>query len=375
MKFIHTSDWHFGMPLGTGSYAQDQRFFMEELYRVIREEQVDAVLCAGDVYDSSVTNAEAIALFDEVVTKLCRELGVHFVVIAGNHDSAARLSACRELLRAAGMHVTGKLERDIQPLHLGNGAIYSLPWFNRDEVIALFPEKKEEIRTLEDAFLVVCDHIRENMDKTKRNIILSHAFIVNAELSDSDRSAKVGFANAVSKDVFADFDYVALGHIHKPQMIAPHIRYSGSPLQYSFGGEETQEKGVVLVDTDTMTQTFLPIAPLRRRLTVKGTLAELTAREDLSDCYLRLEMTDRYAGLEIYHQLKETFPYLLELIGKSVTTDEECSSLSLEELETLDEMDIMRKFLAEVHSYIPTPEEEELFFRALEESEQEEDLG
>lgn len=375
MKLIHTSDWHFGMPIGSDTYTKDQQFFLDRLYELIRREKVDAVLCAGDIYDSSVTNAEAIGLFNEAATKLCAELGVKFILIAGNHDSAARLAACRELLTASGMYVTGKLERDAKPVLLGNTAIYSLPWFNRDEVIALFPEKKELIRSLEDAFRVVCDRIRESIDPSRRNIVLSHAYIVSAELSDSDRSAKVGFATAVSKEVFHGFDYVALGHIHKPQVIAPHIRYSGSPLKYSFGAEEKQEKGVVLIDTDTMTQTFVPIPALRERLTVTGTYEELLAREELKEHYLRLQMTDRYAGLEVHAELKERFPHLLELIGKSVTAGEDGSSLSIEELESLDETDIMVKFMAEIHGCTPSPEQIGLFRKVLEECEKEDDLG
>ena len=248
MKILHTSDWHFGMGVGTGNYEADQRFFLQQLYDLIREEQVQAVLLSGDVFDSSVTNAQAIELYNEAVTALCQQLGVKLFVIAGNHDSAARLASCRALLRGAGMYVTGRLERDPEPVLLDEGkvAIYSLPFFSRDEVASLFPEKKEELRSTEMAMMVVCDHIRESMDSNRRNIVLSHSLIVNAEISESDRSARVGFATAVSKDVFRDFDYVALGHIHKPQAISDSIRYSGSPLKYSFGNEESQEKGVLV---------------------------------------------------------------------------------------------------------------------------------
>ena len=118
MKLIHTSDWHIGMGLGTGSYADDQRYFLSQLYALIRKEQVEAVLLSGDVYDSSVVSAEAISLYNEAVTTLCLELGVKLIVIAGNHDSAPRLASCRELLKGAGLFVTGRLERDIVPVLL-----------------------------------------------------------------------------------------------------------------------------------------------------------------------------------------------------------------------------------------------------------------
>ena len=377
MKLIHTSDWHFGMNLGTGSYTEDQRYFLEQLYCLIRQEQVDALLLAGDIYDSSVVSAEAIALYNEAMTKLCLELQVQVIAIAGNHDSAARLSACRELLKGAGLHITGKIEKDPQPVLLDNGnvAVYSIPFFTRDEVTALLPEKKSEIRNTETAMLAYCNHIRESMDKARKNIVLSHSLIVGSELSDSDRSARVGFATAVSRDVFEGFDYVALGHIHKPQAIAPYIRYSGSPLKYSFGAEEAQEKGVVLIDTDTMDIRFVPIRPKRERRSVTGTYEEILAREDIREDYLRLYVTDRYAGLDLIGALREKFPWLLEVYGKSLSEEGQLSALSVEELEQLNEEDIMIKFLAENFSTEPTEGQLQLFREVLQWSREEGSLG
>ena len=377
MKLLHTSDWHFGMTLGTGSYAEDQRFFLEQLYQLIRVEEIEALLLSGDIYDSSVVSAEAIGLYNEAMTKLCLELGITVISIAGNHDSAARLASCRELLKGTGLHITGKPERDPVPVLLDGGkvAVYSIPFFTRDEITALLPEKKDEIRNTETAMLAYCNHIRENMDENRKNIVLSHSLIVGAELSESDRSARVGFATAVSKDVFQGFDYVALGHIHKPQAIENHIRYSGSPLKYSFGAEESQKKGVVVIDTDTMDIRFVPISPLRERRSVTGTFAELLAREDIREDYLRLYVTDKYAGLELIGQLREHFPYLLEVYGKSLSEEGELSALTVEELEEMKEEDIMIKFLAENFSAEPTPEQLALFRDVLEWSREEGTLG
>ena len=373
MKLLHTSDWHFGMTLGTGSYAEDQRFFLDRLYRLIREEKIEALLLSGDIYDSSVVSAEAIGLYNEAMTKLCLELGVTVIAIAGNHDSAARLASCRELLKGAGLHITGKVERDPSPVLLDGDkvAVYSIPFFTRDEITALLPEKKDQIRNTETAMLAYCDHIRGQMDESRKNIILSHSLIVGSELSESDRSARVGFATAISKDVFQGFDYVALGHIHKPQAIENHIRYSGSPLKYSFGAEESQEKGVVVVDTDTMEICFVPIALKRERRSVTGTFEELLAREDIRDDYLRLYVTDQYAGLELVGQLREKFPHLLEVYGKSLTEEGELSVLTVEELEEMKEEDIMIRFLAENFSAEPSPEQLQLFRDVLEWSREE----
>ena len=377
MRLIHTSDWHFGMGLGTGSYAADQRYFLAQLFDLVRRENVEAVLIAGDIYDSSVVNAEAISLYNEAVTTLCQELGVKVIVIAGNHDSAPRLASCRELLKGSGLFVTGRLERDIAPVLLDGGkvAVYSLPFFGREEVAALFPEEKERIRSQETAMMVVCDHIRKIMDKNAFNIVLSHSLIVNAELSESDRSARVGFATAVSRDVFEGFDYVALGHIHKMQAVTEKIRYSGSPLKYSFGSEEQQQKGVLLLDTDSGLLEVIPLEPLHDRVTVEGTYDEIIAREDLKDHYLRIRVTDRYAGLDLISDLRERFPLLLEVYGKGITEKESISALSVEELQTLDEGDIMEKFMAENFAYSPTPEQSRLFREVLAWSREEGELG
>ena len=377
MKIIHTSDWHFGMPVGTGNYGDCQRHFLNQLYDLIRREQVGAVICAGDIYDSSVTNAQAIELFNEAARMICAELGAGFIVIAGNHDGAARLAAHSELLSGAGLHISGRLSGEIKPVLLekGNVAVYSIPFFNREEVTALYPAEKERIRSTETAMEVVCDGIRAAMDPGRVNILVSHALIVNAEISESDRSARVGFATAVSRDVFHGFDYVALGHIHKPQVIAPHVRYSGAPMAYSFGTEESQEKGVVLIDTETMDIRFVPIPLRRQRRSVTGTFEEIMAREDIREDYLRLYVTDRYAGLELIAALREKFPCLLEVYGKSLSEEGQLSALSVEELETLTEEDIMVKFLAENFSAEPTEAQLRLFREVLAWSREEGSLG
>ncbi|XCP85942.1 exonuclease SbcCD subunit D [Roseburia hominis] len=408
MKLLHTSDWHFGMAAGVRSLAEDQRYFLEQLYEIIEKEQVDAVLLAGDVYDSSVANAEAISMYNDATTKICGEMKLPFIIIAGNHDGAARLASCRELLKGAGLFVTGRLTREIAPVLLRKQegakegvkepgaeescrreeceeteiAVYPIPFFNRDEVIALFPERKEEIISQEMAYKVVCDHIRETMDPGRINIVMAHAMIVNAELSESDRTARVGQALAVSKEVFEGFDYVALGHIHKPQKITERIRYSGSPLKYSFGKEEEQQKCVLILDTDTMEVREIPLVMRHDRKTVTGTYEELIKREELAGDCLRLYVTDRYAGLELLGELREHFPYLLELYGKSLEETDKFTSLSISELESLDEVDIMMKFCGEnfvdadtERGYVPGAEQIALFREVLEWSEKEAEMS
>lgn len=375
MKLLHTSDWHLGITAGTRSLEEEQRYFFTQLYDIIEKEAIDMVLVSGDIYDSSVSNADAIALYNEVTTKICMEMQRKMVVIAGNHDGAARLASCRELLKEAGLFVTGRLTGEITPISIDNVDIYPIPFFNREEVSALFPEKKREITSQEKAMQVVCQKIRESMDKSKRNIIVSHSLIVNAELSESDRSARVGYATAVSREVLEGFDYVALGHIHKPQKITNQIRYSGSPVKYSFGGEEKQEKLVYVIDTETMEIKEILLKQFREWKTIEGTYEELMEKSGLENTYLRLKITDRYAGLELLSSLQERFPYLLELYGKGMEEQNGASALTVDEIQTMDEMDIMKKFFAENFAYEPSESQIERFRQVLTISEREGELS
>ncbi len=376
MKIIHTSDWHLGRTDKKGrSFQECHKFFLEKLSDLIRKEKVEAVICAGDVYDTAVSGPEAIRLYDDATTMLCKELGVTFIVIAGNHDGATRLSVCNKLLEAANLYVTGNVERDPQPILLDGGkvAIYCLPFFQRDHIATLFPDQKEEIRTTSRAAQVYCDHIREQMSPDRRNIIVSHSYIVNAELSDidSDRSAHLGTASAISASVFDGFDYVALGHIHKPQIIAPHIRYSGSPIKFSFGSEEKQVKGVVLIDTDTMEQEFVPLELLRDWASITGTYEEVRHREDLREHYLDITVTDRHMGLELQGEMQQYYPYLLGLHGNSVILGEGRSGLTLDRFTKLEDTDILGEFMRDILGQEPKQEELDLFRWALEECEKE----
>lgn len=375
MKILHTSDWHLGMPLKLGTMIEDQQFFLEQLYSIIEDNDIDAVICAGDVYDSSVTNAEAIELYSSAITKICKELGKKMIVIAGNHDSGARLASGRELLEMAGLYVSGKIVKDISPISLGNADIYPIPFFNRDEVIALFPDKKAEISSQEVAAKVLCDHIRETLDPSRVNIIVSHAFITSAELSDSDRAAQVGQASSVSKDVFEGFDYVALGHIHKPQAITETIRYSGSPIKYSFGVEETQTKQVLIFDTDS--KEIIPVAlhMLHDRKSISGTYDEINAMNPIENCYLKVTVTDRIASLELLSELREKFPCILELYGMGYEGSGEETSITIDELTKLDETDIMIRFLEEQYHYKPNTDQINLYKAVVESIGEEVDLG
>ena len=339
MKILHTSDWHLGAMDGDRSLLDDQRYFIDEICDIVAKESVKAVIIAGDVYDRSISSAEAIRLYDYAMRRLCIELGTKVIVIAGNHDSAERLSSCSDLLSSAGLFISGMFEYKVSRVSIDNTDIYMIPWITEEKVKSIFPDKRDDINSLEDAYNVVTSHIRGLLDINKRNIVVSHAFITNSETSSSDRAAEIGFATQIPASVFSGFDYVALGHIHKPQSVLDNIRYCGTPMPYSFGKEETQVKSVTLIDTDDMSMKIVPLSLLHIRKTISGTLDELLkldCDERTQNAYLRLQVTDQYVGIETLSKLRQKYPNLLEVSGKTFAGDNASVTLTMEELEKLE---------------------------------------
>ena len=370
MIFLHTSDWHLGATEGEYDLLEDQRFFIDEICRIIRERQVDAVLLAGDVYDRSVASAAAIRLYDYAMNRICREFNTKVLTIAGNHDSAERLSSCGQLLEKAGLYISGAAEQELKVISFDDTEVFLLPWITEEKVRSLYPEERESIGSLTDAYRVVTSHMRDRFSPDKKHIVVSHAFITNSETSTSDRAAEIGFATQVSADVFDGFDYVALGHIHKPQNVSARIRYCGTPMPYSFGKEETQVKSVTLLDTETMAQEIIPLPLLHKRTTFTGTYEELLnpiCPEEEKNGYVRLNVTDTAIGLELLSKLKLVYPHPLVVSGKVYEGDETTITLTMEELEQMenDPRQVFKSFCREEMGEEATPHFVELFEKAV----------
>ena len=368
MIFLHTSDWHLGATEGERELREDQYFFIDEICRIIEERQVDAVLLAGDVYDRSVGSASAIRLYNYAMERICRDLKKTVLTIAGNHDSADRLSSCGSLLEKAGLYISGAAEQEARVVAFDDAEVFLLPWVTEEKVRSLYPE--ERISDLSGAYQVLTDRMRERFSPDKKHIVVSHAFITNAETSTSDRAAEIGFATQVSASVFDGFDYVALGHIHKPQNVNGHIRYSGTPMPYSFGKEESQEKSVTLLDTETMTQEIVPLPLLHQRRTLTGTYEELLnpdCPEEARTGYVRLNVTDTALGLELLSRLRQVYPHPLVVSGKAYEGDGTSISLTIEELEQMenDPSQVFRSFCREEMGQEATPHFVELFEKAV----------
>lgn len=368
MRILHTSDWHLGISLHNISMHDEHRHFKNMLSRIIRDNNIDIVAVSGDIFDSSVSNSEAIALYNDIVNEICLDLKTPMLVIAGNHDGAARLSSMRRLLTKSRMFVSGKLERDIKPISFEDADFYLIPYFNIDEARYLYPE--HEIKNYEDAMNVVCDEIREKMDRKKANIVLSHSFVGGALLSDGERSAAVGTVNIISQQVFKEFSYVALGHIHRKQKLSDNIFYSGSPLKYSIG-EANQNKFVLIYDTQTDTVGEIPIIPLNNLCVIEGAYDTLINSE-FSEDYVKVIVNDKYVGIEMLESFRSIFPNLIALEGKSISASDSVTTLTMEEVRNMAPLDIVNKFFEENFDAEVEPQQINSFLELLSKSGEEE---
>ena len=358
------------------SYAEDQAFAIDHICRIAKEEQVDGILLAGDIFDKSIASQEGLGIYNDTMNRICLDMGIPVYLIAGNHDGAERISQCSELLKKSGLFIAGALTKEPQVVNVGDVDIYLLPWISTDKVRSVFPEKAENINSMEDAYKVVLDRYRESFVKGHKNILVSHAFIVDAETSVSDRAAEVGRATMVGSFVFDGFDYVALGHLHAPQQINENIRYSGSLMAYSFGKEEHQEKSVTIIDTDTMEQRIIPIPELHKRTTLTGTYDELLKAdfdEDIVNGYVHLDVTDSYVGLDSLSRLREKYPLLLDVTGKSLERDDARITMTIEELEEAgtDPESVFARFCEDIMEEAPSDHLQELFRQAIAEYDKE----
>ncbi len=318
MKLIHLSDLHLGKRVNEFSMLEDQAFILQEILRIIDEEQPQAVLLAGDIYDKSVPSGEAVQLFDGFLWELSsRKLQVF--VISGNHDSPERLSFGGRLMEGSGIHLSPVYSGKVEPVVLedayGPVNVYLLPFLKPAHVRRYFPE--EEIGTYTEALGKAVEALE--IHKEQRNVLVTHQFVTGASRSDSEEIS-VGGSDNVDASVFDDFDYVALGHIHGPQNIgSPRIRYCGTPLKYSFS-EVGQQKSVTvaeLKEKGTLEVTARPLTPLRDLREIRGSYLEVTAksfyegrnRED----YLHITLTDEEDIPDGAAKLRVIYPNLMRL--------------------------------------------------------------
>ena len=324
MRILHTSDWHLGRSFHRDGMLGHQAAYVDHLLEVVATEHVDLVVVAGDVYDRALPHVDAVALADDALARLAASRA-RVVLTSGNHDSALRLGFSSRLIDAAGVHIRTDLGGVGTPVVVedahGPVAVYGLPYL---DPVSVHPVWRLPERSHAAALGEAMSRVRADLATRPgtRSVVLAHAFVAGGVASDSERDISVGGVHLVSADVFDGIDYVALGHLHGRQVVAERVRYSGSPLAYSFS-EAVHAKGSWLVDLEapgSVSADFVP-APVPRALArISGTLEDLLSDPTLvhaEDAWVQATLTDDLMPSQAMERLRRRFPHALELVRPS----------------------------------------------------------
>ena len=318
MKFFHLSDLHLGKRVNEFSMLEDQWDILQKIVVFAKEHKPDAVLIAGDVYDKSMPIVEAVQLLDRFLVWL-NELGITVFIVSGNHDNAERVAFGAELLKNSSVHIVQSYNGKIAPVTLSDGYgdinIWMLPYLKPSLIRRHFPDR--DVNTYSDAISAALSNA--NLDISARNVLIAHQFVTGAITSESEEIS-VGGSENVDGSVFDGFDYVALGHIHRPQQICREtLRYCGTPLKYSFS-EASHTKSVTVVDMDGKGEikiTELPLVPLRDMREVRGTYNEIMNRNSYrgtnTEDYIHIVLTDEQDEPDAISKLRNVYPNLMRL--------------------------------------------------------------
>ncbi|WP_353941135.1 exonuclease SbcCD subunit D [Streptomyces sp. HUAS MG91] len=365
MRLLHTSDWHLGRAFHRVNMLGAQAAFIGHLVDTVREREVDAVVVSGDVYDRAVPPLAAVELYDDVLHRLA-DLGVPTVMISGNHDSARRLGVGAGLIGRAGIHLRTEAARCGEAVVLaddhGDVAFYGLPYL---EPALVKDEFAVEKAGHEQVLAAAMERVRADLaDRPAgtRSVVLAHAFVTGGAPSDSERDITVGGVAAVPAGVFDGVDYVALGHLHGSQVISERVRYSGSPLPYSFS-EADHRKSMWLIDlaADGAVSAERLDCPVPRPLArIRGDLEELLADASLArheESWVEATLTDAVRPDDPMARLTERFPHTLSLLFDPRRTETEPDASYAERLKGRDDHEIAEDFVTHVRGTGPDEDE------------------
>lgn len=312
MKFFHLADLHLGKNLHAQNLFKDQKHVLEQILEAARTEGPDAVLIAGDIYNTGLPSGESMFLLNWFLTTLITELNISVYAVSGNHDSAEHISFGADMLKNAGYYISKPFRGEIVSYsrqdQYGKLNFYLLPYVTKAQVKRAYPDDPEP-KTMDDAMRLVIKHM--NVKRNSRNILLCHQFVSGAVKGDSETMAWGGL-DGINPNVFEKFNYVALGHIHRSQNVADNIRYCGTLLPYSFG-EQDNKNSLTVVDMDKEGNCkikLIDIKPLHPLRTIKGSYEEIISMPDSED-YLRIILTDKIEIVDAFYKLKAKFKNLL----------------------------------------------------------------
>lgn len=349
MRFLHISDLHIGKYVNGFSMLKDQEHILNQIVQIAKNTKADAVLIAGDIYDKSVPSAEAVMLLDNFLCDL--SACAHVFVISGNHDSPERLNFGSRIMDKCNLHIVSVYNGLVPYVTLsdefGPIRIRMLPFVRPYQVRQFHPDA--EIDSYESAIKTALMNVC--IDPFQRNILITHQFIAGVKTCDSEESV-IGSAESISSNLFDDFDYVALGHIHNAQSIGRNaVRYCGTPLKYSFS-EVNSNKTVTLVDIHekgSLQISELPLVPLHDMVRIRGSYDQVTRRDfyqpnNLQNAYVGITLTDEYDIPDAAAKLRVIYPYLMRLDYDNKRTQSESSPLEDDILEQKSPSELLADF-------------------------------
>jgi len=347
MKLIHTSDLHIGKRVNEFSMIEDQEYILNQILKIVDEQQPGAILIAGDVYDKNIPIVEGVTLFDNFLTELHKR-SLAILLVSGNHDSSERINFGGRIMEENRIHIAGTFNGTLDKVTLtdefGKLNIYLLPFVKP----AIVRRYYQEVETYQEAVEAIISH--SEIDKSERNILVAHQFITSGdsmpERSDSE-SISLGGLDNIDASVFEAFDYVALGHLHGAQRIGRDtIRYAGSPIKYSFS-EANQNKSVTMIEFGEKTNlTFckLPLVPVRDMREIKGPIAALIDIKNYSQGntldYIHATLTDEEDIYDAIGQLRSVYPNIMRLDFENSRTvwnaDAKTAAVDVEQMSSME---------------------------------------
>lgn len=371
MKLFHLSDLHIGKRVNEFSMIEDQKYILTQILYAADQEKPDGILISGDVYDRTIPTAEAVQMFDAFLTRLS-EQKIPAFIISGNHDSAERLAFGSSLMGKSGIYFSKVYDGTVEKIPMqdayGTVWIYLLPFLRPSTIRHALPERAEEVQSAADAVRIALEQTK--IDEKERNVLLAHQFVTGAKRCDAEE-LQVGDVDQIPAELFASFEYVALGHIHSPQKVGREtVRYCGAPLKYSFS-EAGQEKSITVVELKekgSVDLRTIPLKPLHDLRKIRGTYLEVTAKSfyENRDCedYLQVTLTDEEDVPDGMAKLRTIYPNLMRLGYDNKRTRSNAEVRAAERVEEKSELELFQEFY-ELQNNQPMTEVQEQFVEEL----------
>ena len=371
MKLFHLSDLHIGKRVNEFSMIEDQKYILTQILYAADQEKPDGILISGDVYDRTIPTAEAVQVFDAFLTRLS-EQKIPAFIISGNHDSAERLAFGSSLMGKSGIYFSKVYDGTVEKIPMqdayGTVWIYLLPFLRPSTIRHALPERAEEVQSAADAVRIALEQTK--IDENERNVLLAHQFVTGAKRCDAEE-LQVGDVDQIPAELFASFEYVALGHIHSPQKVGREtVRYCGAPLKYAFS-EAGQEKSITVVELKekgSVDLRTIPLKPLHDLRKIRGTYLEVTAKSfyENRDCedYLQVTLTDEEDVPDGMAKLRTIYPNLMRLEYDNKRTRSNAEVRAAERVEEKSELELFEEFY-ELLNNEPMKEEQTEFVEKL----------